>query len=284
MKRLLVASDLGRGSENALARGVRLASATGAALRVAHVLESGDESQSSRARDALTIAIERAVDGEASAVAPSRSVRILTGDPAGAILGEAESCNADLILMGAHGEPRLRDVIFGTTTTNVVRHGARPVLVVQSDGRADYRRVLAAADSLATAQRLLGLANHIAPTAELYAVHAFDPSLRQALAGRGALEREAERREMEMQDVIDRTVADRAKRVSAKQHAIVEPGDATSVLMKEAEALAPDLVAIGTRRGSHYLGSHAVDMLFWVAGDLLIVPDGGGEDPAATLA
>jgi hypothetical protein len=61
----------------------------------------------------------------------------------------------------------------------------------------------------------------------------------------------------------------------------VEPGDAIGVLIKEAEALSPDLVAMGTRPGAHYLGSHAVDMLFWGAADLLIVPDRDDGDPAA---
>ena len=49
-----------------------------------------------------------------------------------AIVREARRTGAELIVPGGHGEARVRDAIFGTTATHIVRHANCPVLVAQT--------------------------------------------------------------------------------------------------------------------------------------------------------
>ena len=44
------------------------------------------------------------------------------------MLGEAEREGADLLVMGAYGHTRLRELIFGGATRHVLRDAALPVL------------------------------------------------------------------------------------------------------------------------------------------------------------
>ena len=49
-------------------------------------------------------------------------------------------------MLGAHRRDLLRDVFVGTTAERVMRHGDRPVLMVNRPPAGPYRGVLAAAD------------------------------------------------------------------------------------------------------------------------------------------
>lgn len=47
-----------------------------------------------------------------------------------ALLGEAKKAGADLLVMGAYGHSRLRELVLGGATRGVLSHGAVPVLLV----------------------------------------------------------------------------------------------------------------------------------------------------------
>jgi nucleotide-binding universal stress UspA family protein len=47
-----------------------------------------------------------------------------------ALAATAEACAADLMVMGAYGHSRMREVIFGGCTQAVIGHAERPVLLV----------------------------------------------------------------------------------------------------------------------------------------------------------
>lgn len=62
-------------------------------------------------------------------VTASCSTREGSGRDAGEILLEqAEAQDVDLIVMGAYGHARLREMVFGGATRHILRHAARPVL------------------------------------------------------------------------------------------------------------------------------------------------------------
>jgi nucleotide-binding universal stress UspA family protein len=262
MKTILVAIDMTGASRNALGRAARLAQTTGASLRVLHAVPSralGKEV--SKVRCFVQEAVQEVIE-EVPAPRPDFSLRITARDAQEAILREAQKVGADLIVLGAHGEPRFRDAIFGTTATHVVRHADCPVLVAQNDASRPYGKVMFALGSAEEAKCLRETTNVLAPGAALFGVNAFDPSLGRLFAGRDALEREAETRETMISDALP------------GGEAVAEAGDPLTVLMDEARALAPDLVAMGTRQRA-YLNSYAVDALFWCERDLLIVPAPG---------
>lgn len=271
MKHILVANDLTERSVNALTRAIRLAATHGAAIRIVHAAPDSEAKAYLSTRRKLQ-AQAQALAVEITGRPREFSIRISCLDAAHAILREARRFDADLILLGAHGEPRFRDAIFGTTATHIVRHGEWPVLTVQNDDF-PYSRVLAAVDDPAAARPLFEAMLDIAPAAEVFAVHAFYPSLRQTLAGQAELDRLEDLQERDIEAILNEVAAGRTQDLSASNHAIVESGEVLDVLMTEAERLQPDLVAMGTRRRATYLGSHAVDTLFWCPQDVLVVPE-----------
>lgn len=274
MKRILVATDLSPCSTNALARAIRLAGEHGAAIRIVHAAVGSEapEGYSSSHRRILTEA--QIMVEELTGQAVDISVCISSASPADAILHEADVADAELVVLGAHGEPRFRDALFGTTGTHVVRHSDRPVLIVQNDASEPYAKVLIAVDDARFARPILDATLKVAPASELFAVHAFYPSLRQSISGPDALHDEEKRQEAELERLLAEATAGRPpSRLTANKHAVVETGEALKAIMLETEEIVPDLLAMGTRPRATYLGSHAVDTLFWCPADVLVVPE-----------
>lgn len=270
MKHIIVGVDMTGASLNALARAAHIAGRKGAALHVIQCVDArrfADEGH--RIRHQLRDIVQKLVDGLAGAK-PFFSLRVTSVEPEIAILAEAKKITADLLVLGAHGTPRLRDAVFGTTATHIVRHSDRPVLVVQTGAAAPYAKAMVALAQSPPPRSVFGCLLDVAPGAEVWAVHAFAPSLRQVLAGREALDREEHRRAERMEEEIEACAVERAK---SDIHAVVEAGEVLTVLMTEAQAISPDLVVMGTRRHATFSGSFAVDALFWCPHDILIVPD-----------
>lgn len=259
MKTILVAIDMTGASRNALGRAARLAKAAGASLHVLHALPSRDPGKETPEVRRLVREAVREVIDELPEPRPEFELRITARRAQEAILREARKIGADLVVLGAHGKPRFRDAIFGTTATHVVRHADGPVLVAQNDPAGPYAKVMLAIGDPEEAKALRALTDALAPGAALFGVNAFDPSLGRLFAGRAALDAEADAREDRIADALP------------GGEAVVGTGDPLTVLMDEARDLAPDLVAMGTSQRA-YLNSYAVDALFWCERDLLIVP------------
>jgi len=75
----------------------------------------------------LEKAKQRALGGNVKA-----NVEVLHGDPEEGILQLRETVGADLIVMGAYGHTRIRELILGSTTSHVIRKAAVPVLLVRT--------------------------------------------------------------------------------------------------------------------------------------------------------
>ena len=57
--------------------------------------------------------------------------KLLVGDPAEAIVQQAEAEHADMIVMGTHGRTGLTRMLMGSVAEAVVRRAACPVLTVK---------------------------------------------------------------------------------------------------------------------------------------------------------
>lgn len=60
--------------------------------------------------------------------------RIVEGNPAAAILREAEDSNTDLILMASHGRTGAKRILLGSVAETVLRRSRCPVLVIKTPG------------------------------------------------------------------------------------------------------------------------------------------------------
>lgn len=123
IKRMLIAYDGSAGSAKALAAGIELARALQLEMTVVTVCQSESEDAASKI---LNIARQRALAAELTA-----RVQLLHGDAEVEILRHAGQISADLIVMGAYGHTRIRELILGSTTSHVLRKATVPVLLVR---------------------------------------------------------------------------------------------------------------------------------------------------------
>lgn len=272
MRHILLATDFSEGAGQALDRAVTLAMQSGAPLDVIHAAPDEEGNETALHARLLEEAHHAAARHGTSGIEIRSVVSVL--DPRQAILRRAEKIDAELIVLGGHGEPRLRDAIFGTTATHIVKHSPVPVLIVQTDPALPYVKLMVAADQPEAAERLVEGALAIAPTAEIFAVHAFHPTFIDNLGGEEVVEDLAAREVAALQSALGRVAkAHPGALLSAHRHIVARPGDAVTVMMDETERLVPDLVVMGSRHRDSFLGSRAVDACFWCPADLLIVPE-----------
>lgn len=124
VKKVLAAYDGSGHASHALHEAIELAQALEAELILLTVVEDGNvDTASSISRDAMALV-------EAH---KCRAVNLVDEDRSSshAILANAEEQGADLIVMGAYGHGRVRELILGSTTTYVCTHSDTPVMMVR---------------------------------------------------------------------------------------------------------------------------------------------------------
>lgn len=243
--RILVAVDLKEKSDHALRRACQMASESDGVLRVVYAPPSAaSDGERAEARHRLH-ALACEWSGRPIGEEPHVSVRLPHGEPVDAILEEAAHFRPDLIVLGAHGDLRFRDTIFGTTATHVARAASEPVLIVQNDPSQSYAKVMVAVDENG-AEEVLRLACPFAQGTELFVVHACG-SAPKALFGHGGLMEDVR---SDLQTVSDKVLASLPGRPgSSPSHSIqhiVQEGDVIDVLMGAWMDVRPDLVVVGT--------------------------------------
>jgi nucleotide-binding universal stress UspA family protein len=123
IQHMLIAYDGSEESSKALRTGIALAPSLGAKVTITTVAALGGEDASS---EILHKAKQLALDGGVEA-----GLELLHGDPETEILLVRETVGADLIVMGAYGHTRIRELILGSTTSHVLRKANVPVLLVR---------------------------------------------------------------------------------------------------------------------------------------------------------
>ena len=72
---------------------------------------------------------EEFIDGQQS-LSKIRDVRVIAGKPVDIILEEASNCNADMIIMGSHGEENATPNVLGSVTSRILQMSRVPVYMV----------------------------------------------------------------------------------------------------------------------------------------------------------
>jgi universal stress protein E len=156
-KNILVFADGGPRGRAAIERAAALAERNRARLTALSVLESlplelrrliaavhpADlwELAASQRKEALDRMVARA--GKENA---GLSTKVLGGSPFLELIKEVLRQEHDLVMMAAEGEGGVRDVLFGSTSTHLMRKCPCPVWVMKSGGPRRYAAVLAAVD------------------------------------------------------------------------------------------------------------------------------------------
>jgi len=282
LRRLLATTDFSARSERAEQRAALLSDGCGAELRLLHVVDDDQpagvvdrESEQAKALlEARAAALRDAVGKEPVTV-------VTAGDPFVEIVRVATDSDVDLIAMGAHRRRVLRDVFVGTTIERVIRTGHHPVLMVNTEPRGPYRRVVVATDmsgasaNAVSVTRSLGLLDG----AHVSFLHAFEP-LAKGMMIYANIEREK----------IEQYVADEASetlrllsnfvaelKLGTLHYSIrLAEGPAFRSIKGFVDREPPDLLVIGTRGLTGVkrvlLGSVADAVLRGIECDILAVP------------
>jgi len=192
-------------------------------------------------------------------------------------LGEHQ---ADLLVVGEHGEDWVGDTVIGGTALKVLERANVPVLLVRRPASADFSTVIVATDFSDNSTRAAQLAVNWFPSASHYLAHAYSVLFEGRMRMGGATD-----------DDIDRYRTDERVRSEARMtklrkvleipdtmnfHAVNLRGHPTSVLFKLAERHAADLIVIGKHGGSEIeerlLGSVTQNVLYHVSSNVLLLP------------
>jgi len=144
--RILVGVDGSMHGDRALRHAVGLAKALGAALRIVHVVDMGWLPVAPELGLGLArIAAARRAEGEALLAATAQVARVAgvavearlleTATPAqhtaAALVEEAASWPAELVVLGAHGRRGVERLLLGSTAEGVARRSTTPLLLVR---------------------------------------------------------------------------------------------------------------------------------------------------------
>lgn len=297
IRRIVCATDLSAGGDRALARSLLLAHEFDAALDLLHVVPSDLWADlSKRLAEALgnQVPSEETLRREALAALEALSRRtperpgrkgeiaVLSGRPAAEITRYAEDTGADLIVVGAHGEHPVRDLMLGTTVQKLLRTSPCPVLIVKRPPPFAYKTILLPTDLSEPARQALADAVRCFPAATLHLGHAFelpyDGQLRYASVEDDKIEQHrAAARERLMLELRD--WADAAGIPSARRALHVEHGYATSRISEWIDRLRADLVVLPARGKSTveatFLGSVSLHMALAAPCDVLLMRHAG---------
>ena len=133
---ILCPLDFSAASAGLVAYAAALAGAYGAELRLLHVCEP-QEDPSGRQSDATMFAtgkarMQRLQAAAEAAGAPRVHTGMVRGEAAPEIVAEAERQQADLIVIGAHGQTGLTRFLMGTTAEIVLRTARCATLLVRA--------------------------------------------------------------------------------------------------------------------------------------------------------
>ena len=193
----------------------------------------------------------------------------------------ADAVDAALVVVGAHGEGDVRELLLGVTAVKVLRKISRPLLIVKREPQGAYRRVLVPVDFSKSSLQAVALALHIAPQANITLVHAFEVPFegRMHFAGvsedviHGYRARAREAANQGMRQLVSACGVDQA-RVSH----MVEHGYAPAVILEKAEQIGPDLIVMGKHGQSEWedalLGSVTKHVIYESGCDVLVVNPG----------
>jgi nucleotide-binding universal stress UspA family protein len=289
---ILLATDGSPDADEAGRAAIALADLTGAALHVVHAwyvpMEHADPALPSGERAYVAALHEEqgqrvlatTLDRLATAGGVIAGAQLRHGRPARAVLDEAATVGADLIVTGSRGSGQAKRVMLGSVAEGIVRGASCPVLIIRGEGSWPPARVVIGDDGSDESRRAAEFAATIggAWDAEVLLVRAV-PSLPPPGLGGGA-----DRAARFQAEALQRAESDLACLAEAltpllAQQPTICPTveDAPIALVRLAEeGDTPALIAVGTRgtapAGQLWLGSTALQVLTCATGSVLVCP------------
>jgi nucleotide-binding universal stress UspA family protein len=290
---ILVATDLSAPARHAVDRAFQLAADTGHELQILHALELDfldamrellgknlSAAKSTLEADALNQLRQLASDPRHPGGVAVQA-RVVSGAPLEVVIREADGLDAALVVLGARGESFLRHALLGTTASRLLRKSIlRPVLIVKQAPHEAYRRILIPVDFSAISLRTICFARQLAPTAEIFLLHAFEAPFEGKLTFAGVEESVIQRyRDSAREEAMRRMheLAGKAGLDSSEYTPLVVHGNSSDQILKQEQERNCDLIVVG-KHGQHVteamlLGSVTKHVLTEAQGDVLVICD-----------
>lgn len=283
LARILVATDFSKGARLAVQRAAHLPLTSGAKVVLLHVLQEGattaarDHAEAELVKLAALVATTGQKAGHQDLAVRGQ---LATGGFEQIIL-TARKFRAELILLGRHGQTRLRDMLLGTTAERVLRKGGIPTLVVSDLARGPYMRPLLAVDLGDAAQEILACGRRIAGDGvrSIPVVHAYHVPFESRL-GQGsdtaAKEHRSHYHEKAKAGLLELLAAQGDD--GPEWIPVLHKADARIAILAESVKRRSDLIVVGTHARSGpvrvLLGSVASRVAQAAGCDVLVLPPG----------
>lgn len=278
-RKILVATDFTARGHLAVQRAIRLPLAKGASIILAHVLPPNIPSKykaaiEKQARGSLHRLAYRIARKHQKAANVTVVPLLLEGISYDEIVRLAHSEKAELIVIGRHGQRIIRDLVLGSTAEKIIRKANLPVLIVNRKVSAPYVRPIIAVELADTPRSAIGLTLCVVgPNAAITLVHALNVPFERYI---GDAQLDAYRRECQDRASSKISAALNAFADEIQSNVVVKRGDARSVLVKEIDERAADLIVLGTHGGNGFsralLGSVTEYVVRSVECDALVCP------------
>jgi len=125
----------------------------------------------------------REIAGTAGLTLESRVVR-REGSESQTILAEADEIDADVVVCGSRGRGAVARSLLGSTSTRVLHHASRPVLVVPADPGASDGPAVIAYDGSDGARAAIAVVGRLLPGRRAIVVHVWNSPMHNTLSGR----------------------------------------------------------------------------------------------------
>lgn len=282
MKQILVATDFSQHALQALDRALLLATEHQAALDIVHIVTPASvDALCAVLPDPRPVVEEKLINSFFSQLydfvdrlepAPPITIRprVQVAAIEAGIVGAAESCDADLIVLGSHGEHFASELFVGTTAENILARGTRPVLISKQPAVAPYAKIGVAVDLTGQSAATVRMAGAVAPNATTCLLHAFQVPNHDRLRQFGASDEQIKRFRSEFYDRAAREIGTlAAERDDGRISRVVEMDFPPAMIRRWTEKLHFDLIVMGKRGGR--LGSVVRHVLHNSVCDVMIV-------------
>lgn len=278
--RILVGSDLGAASDEALRQAIALAVATQAELAVCHVLpdpqlhslfpaeHERDIEALSELEARMTSALREQVERLSSGAPIPPTLFVERGSAYSELVNRAEKWRADLIMVGNNGRGELKHLFFESVAQKVARYAPCSALIARKDVEGV---ILVATDLSDPAQLALSTGAREASRRKrpLVVVHVSDTLSRRtapAMALLGANPTAEPPEVAHQRDELARQIIETSlKGLGAEADIRLVSGDPSEEILRLAVALPAELLVLGTRGRSNVmrimLGSVATHMV-----------------------
>lgn len=294
---LLAATDLSAPARHAVERGFRLAAALGARYSVLHALELDTMDAMHALLGTDLDSVKRKLEEQASEALKQQlaasthkiatDALVISGAPLATIIERAAALDADLLIMGAHGDDFLRHLTLGSMASRLLRKTTHhPVLVVKQVPHEDYRRVLIPLDFSPLSVRAIRFVHTLAPDAELILMHAFEAPFEGKLTYAGVDTAVIQRYRDTTREETLRRLRDTAAQAGlaiGSYTPLVVHGDPSQRIIEQEQERDCDLIAMG-KQGMHFaeemlLGSVTKHVLAESQGDVLVIANVQHDHP-----